>query len=121
MAYEPLALNAGDLRHSITIQAPSTTGDALGSSGQTWTDILSTRASIQAVTQRELTQDGQTVAQVTHVIKIRYPGSQFQIQSGQRACCGSLVFNIQTVENVLLRNRVIKLLCVAIDATSSNL
>ena len=119
MALDPLYLPAGSLRAAITIEAPSVVGDAFGASGGTWTPILSTRAAVQSITQRELTQDAQTVAQVTHLIKIRYPGSSIKIKSGQRIRCGTLIYNIQTVENVLLKNRVIKLLCVAIDATAS--
>lgn len=118
MAYDPLLLQPGSLRASITIEAPSVSGDAFGSGGGTWDAILNTRASIQAISQRELTQDAQTVAQVSHVIKIRYPGATVAITAGCRVLSGTAVYNIQTVENVLNRNRVIKLLCVAIDASS---
>lgn len=115
---DPLVLNPGDLRHSITIEAPSVAGDAFGSGGGTWQAILNTRASIQAITQRELTQDSQTVAQVTHIIKIRYPGATVSIMAGCRVLQGTAIYQVQTVENVQNRNRVVKMMCLAIDASS---
>jgi len=118
VTFDPLYLDPGSLRASITVETPSVSGDAFGSAGGTWDAILNTRASIQAISQREQTQDAQTVAQVTHIIKIRYPGSTVAITAGCRVWHGTACFNIQTVENIQDRNRVIKMMCVAVDGSS---
>src|SRR5512142_498970 len=100
MPLDPLYIQSGDLRNSVTIQAPSSTQDAYGQPTSTWTTLLTTRASIQASTQRETTESGNLVSQVTHIIKIRYPGSDIRIVSGQRVVADVRTYTIQAVDDV---------------------
>jgi SPP1 family predicted phage head-tail adaptor len=118
MALDPLDLPAGSLRHSITIQAPSSTRDASGQPSQTWTPILTTRAAIRALSAREQVQNNQIAAQSTHEIKIRWPGSAVRLVTGQRIVFGTTCFWIQDIDNILERNRVVRLTCLTVDSAS---
>lgn len=116
-----LYMPAGALRHAVTILAPSASADASGEPVQTWSTLMTTRASMRALTIREQVQDSQLVSQATHMILIRYVGNANRIVSGQRVVrvLGGDVFLIQGVDNVLYRNRVLKLTCLIIDAASN--
>jgi SPP1 family predicted phage head-tail adaptor len=118
MAYDPLILAAGDLRHSVSIQASSTSRDASGQLLQTWDTILTTHASIRSLTTRETVQDSQLVSQSTHMITIRYPGKSIRLVTGNKLVHGNNVYTIQEVDNVLSRNKVIQLRALVIDSDS---
>ena len=117
--FDPLFIAAGDLRHSVRIEAPSATQDAFGQPSSTWTTVLTTRASIQTLTPRETNENGNLVSQVVHQIKIRYPGRDIRIVSGQRVVGDTQTYRIQAVDDVQNRHRVLRLLCVVIDEASS--
>ena len=109
MLANPLSLPAGSLRHSIEIQSRSTTPDSFGQPIATWSTVLTPRASIDILTQRELYQADQLSGQVSHVITIRWPGILVQIVPGMQVVFGSHTYRIQTVDNVELRSRVVRL------------
>ena len=110
-----LALPAGSLRHSIAVQSLSTTPDSFGQPQRNWTTILVARASIEAVQAREMYQNGQFTGQVTHTITLRWPGASVTIAPGMQVVAHGQTYKIQTVENVLERNRVLQLMCLAIN------
>lgn len=115
----PLALDAGVLRHQITIQSQSTAQDPeTGEPSQVWNHVLTTMAAISTASSREMYQTGaagQFVAQVTHIVKIRWPGASIMIAGGMRVTLGTRTFAIQTVENVQERNRVVNLMCLEVN------
>ena len=122
MPWNPLLLPAGDLRHAITIQQPSTTRDAAGQTVSTWTTVLTTRAKIESTTSnayKELVQDGAIASQATDVFTLRWSGSSIDLKAGMRIQFGDNTYLVQAVDNVLRRNRVVKLFCMAIDADSN--
>jgi SPP1 family predicted phage head-tail adaptor len=112
---DPLSIPPGYLQHAIQLQAQSSTQDAFGQQLLTWNTILSCRAGIRMVQGREVYQTAQFVAQVTHCITFWYPGASIVIEGGQQVLFGKRAFNVQTVDNVLERNRVINLMCVEIN------
>jgi|SRR5579859_4140946 len=116
-----LYMPAGALRHPVIIFTPSASADASGAPIQAWTTLLTARASIRTLTTREALQDSQLVSDVTHIITLRYVGNANRIVSGQRVVrvIGGDVFLIQGVDNVLFRNRVLKLTCLIVDQTSN--
>lgn len=121
--FNPLAINPGELRHQITIQSQSTTRDpATGEPSSTWNDVLATRASIATVSSLERYQRGSAgefVAQVSHLVKIRWPGASYGLAGGMRVMFGMRTFVIQTVENVEERNRIVNLACLEVNGSSA--
>lgn len=109
---DPLAIEAGELRHSVTILQPSIT---MGTSGAqtTYTTFLSdVRAKIEAMRGTDIVKSGMQVTQTFLTVTIRYVSGitpQMQVQRH-----GGATYIIQSIENVLERNRVLKLLCLDI-------
>ena len=117
MAYDPLILAAGDLRHTITISAPSTAGDAFGASGSMYTPILTTRASFQQITAKTMYQTGALSSQATHKLRMRYR-SDVTIAAGHQVKYSSHTYRVVNVDNVMERNRVFELLLLEIGGQS---
>lgn len=107
----PYILNAGDLRNSITIQAPVATPGSFGRSvtPTSWTTVRTTRAAISTAGGKEVAAAAQLVSDVTHVVRIRYTSTQ--ILPGYRVLYGSRVLTVEFVENVQEQNRVLRLVC----------
>ena len=120
MPANPLYIDIGSLRHKITIQAqnPAMRDDAGQPIPGDWTDVLTTLASIRSATARETVADAQLAAQATYIIMLRWPGSSVRIVTGQRVVFGTSTYLVQDVDNILQRNRVVKLTCLEIDGDS---
>ena len=112
---DPLTLNPGELRHTVQVQQQGTEQTATGAPVDAWSTVLTAVAAIATLSSREVYQASQFTAEVSHVITIRWPGSSVTIQGGQRVVFGSRFFKLQTVENVLERNRVLRLHCLEIN------
>lgn len=114
-----LVIPTGAMRNQIAIQSQSTAQDPeTGEPSQVWNDVLTTMAAISTASSREMYQTGaagQFVAQVTHIVKIRWPGASVMIAGGMRVMLGTRIFAIQTVENVQERNRVVNLMCLEVN------
>jgi len=110
---DPCALAAGDLRHSINILAPTSyTSGASGMVPVYTTAFSGVRAKLDPVRGIELIRSGQDVSQVFITVTIRYmPGITTQMQV--QAYHGT--YRIQSIENVLERNRVLKLMCIGVS------
>jgi SPP1 family predicted phage head-tail adaptor len=115
MVFDPLYIQSGTLRNAVTIKSPTSTVDVYGQPSNTWGTVLSTKAAIKGVTQREVTESGNLIGQTAYTITIRYPGSGFNITSGQRVVGDTQTYLIQSVEDVMNRHRLLNLLCVVID------
>jgi head-tail adaptor len=120
MAYDPLAIDAGQLRHQITITVPN--AGERNSFGQTTpsesTTVLTTWAKIESTTgaaYKQLIQSGVISSQTTHLITMRWPGSSVQIGPNMNVVFGDQTYLVQGVDNVLQRNRVVRLFCQVID------
>jgi SPP1 family predicted phage head-tail adaptor len=113
MAYDPLILPAGHLRHSITISSPSPAGDAFGASGNTWIPILTTRASLRQITAKTMYQTGAISTQATHSLRMRYR-SDIAIAAGYQVAYSTHTYRVVSVDNVLERSRVYELLLLEI-------
>lgn len=120
---DPLVLNAGELRHSITIQASNKAQrDGYGQPVETWTPILTTRAKImstQGASYKDAFAQNALANQSTKLITIRYPGDAIIIQPGQRLIHKNDLYAIQDVDNVLERNRVLRIACMQVQSTSN--
>lgn len=118
---DPLIIPSGALRNAIQIQAQTAGAqDANGQPTGTWNPVLTCFAAIETDNMREVFQEG-FVSQVIHKISIRWPGPTVPILASMRVVVDpvpggqSSVYEIQAVENVQQRNRVVKLTCLEID------
>lgn len=115
-----LIINSGELRHSIQVQQQTNAPDGTtGAPSQAWVPVLTTMAKISTARSSEVFQAAQFSAQVSHVIKIRWPGAAVTLAGGMQVVFGSRVFKLQTVENVLERNRVVLLHCLEINGVQA--
>jgi SPP1 family predicted phage head-tail adaptor len=114
MPLDPLILDVGTMRHSITIQAPSTTRDAFGQSGTTWEPVIQTRASIKQTTARTLYMSGVLSAEASHILRMRY-NRNITLAAGYQVLYGPHLYTIVNVDNVQERNRVWELLLLEVD------
>jgi SPP1 family predicted phage head-tail adaptor len=112
---DPLAIDAGRLRHPIQIQSLLQTQSATGALTDSWQTVHQTMAAIDTMSSREVWSASQFTEEVTHVVTIRWPGSTISIQGGQQILFGPRTFKLQTVENVQERNRVLILHCLEIN------
>lgn len=109
---DPLVLPAGDLRHSVTLLQQQATTDEAGSVVN-WVSFASVRAAIEPVSGMELIQAGVDATQTYLTLKIRYiPG----VTAAMRVQATNGTYVIASVENVLERNRVLKLTCLGVGA-----
>lgn len=118
---DPLIIPSGAKRNAIQIQArTSGTQDANGQPSGNWNTVLSCFAAIETIRTGEQFQEG-FVSQVVHKISINWPGPSIPILTNMRVVVDpvpggqSSMYEIQAVENVQQRNRVVKLTCLEID------
>jgi head-tail adaptor len=117
--FDPTIFQPGELRHNITIQSPSTTRDASGQTGSTWTTVLETRASIEStssLTFKWSFQNSVLAASVSDCLKMRYPA--VDIVPGMQVVWGDQAYLVQDVDDVQRRHRVLVLACVGVDVGS---
>ena len=114
-AFKQLVVDAGELRHIVTIQKPSGAGDSFGQSVApiAWDFVRMTRAAIFTAGGRETSDAAQIISDVSHVVKIRWTSDL--IKPGYRLLVKGRFFTVSYVENVLERDRVLLLYCREID------
>ncbi len=118
---DPLAIPAGLLRHQVTIQKPSATQDTMGSPTTSWQTVLTTFASVEDALSAEgmdRMSEGwySPAAQVTHVVRMRWPGASVTLAAGYQVLFSGRALKVQYVTNVQQRNRVIVLGCIEVNA-----
>ncbi|MEN6473766.1 MAG: phage head closure protein [Syntrophaceae bacterium] len=85
-------MNTSELKHQITIQAPSLTPDGSGGFTTTWTaKAANIWAAIWPVSAKETIKNGQVSGEITHRIRIRY---RRDVQADWRVKFGNRYFNI---------------------------
>jgi SPP1 family predicted phage head-tail adaptor len=119
---DPLYIQAGELRHQIQIQAPSSSRDSAGQQISTWNVVLNTRAKIEGSnsrTYKESFANNAFASQSTDILTIRWPGGAVTIEPDMRVIFGDNTYLIQAVDNVQHRNRKVVLACIMIDEDSN--
>lgn len=112
----PISIPAGAKRHFIQVQQLNTADGPTG--GQTSADptiVLSCMAAINTLSEREAFQTGQFSSQVTHRVSIDWPGPSITITGGMQVVFVARLFQVQVVDNVQERNRVLHLMCLEIN------
>jgi SPP1 family predicted phage head-tail adaptor len=103
-------MRAGKLRHKIIIQRKSTaiTRGDYGEETQGWTTFKELHAEIDPPKSREFFATGQTQAEVTTRVRIRYIPN---IEPTMRVKFGSRYMNINSIINPDERNRELIMMC----------
>lgn len=84
-------MRAGMLRHRVTLQRFQQGQDAYGGPVETWEDVATVWASLEAVSGREFFASQQVQSEVTHKVTIRFrPG----VAADMRIVYGGRVFGI---------------------------
>lgn len=65
-------MNAGPLRDRITIQSFTESQSSSGAAVLTWSDVVTVWAEVRAATGYERFRTGTEIAQISHMIRIRY-------------------------------------------------
>jgi SPP1 family predicted phage head-tail adaptor len=101
-------MEAGELRHRITVQKKVVTRDTYGAETITWTTHCKAYAAILPLVGREFLEARQTQAEMITKMRIRY---QAGIEPEMRVLWGSRTYDIQSVIHVEERQREIVLMC----------
>jgi SPP1 family predicted phage head-tail adaptor len=92
-------LPAGILRESVTIQSPTEARNSLGESTQTWSDLTTRRAMIEAISYTELERRGQIGGSVSYTVRMRYvPGLTGQMRLRWDSRDGRILYVSSAVE-----------------------
>lgn len=103
-------MNAGRLRHPITIQTVTRTVLPSGLTEETsWADTYFLWASIEPISGRERFFADRVESDITHRIRCRWPGDP--ITSEMRVVYGSRTFDIESVINKEERDIEYELMC----------
>ena len=84
-------MRAGMLRHSVTLQRFQQGQDAYGGPVETWEDVATVWASLEAMSGREFFASQQAQSEVTQRIRIRY---RADVTADMRVIHNGKVFNI---------------------------
>jgi SPP1 family predicted phage head-tail adaptor len=87
-------MQAGKLRHRITIQQLIDGQDEIGQPAQTWSDVATVWADIRHKSGSEAIKADQVTSTVQASIRIRY---RTGINAGMRAVHGATVYDIKSV------------------------
>lgn len=101
-------MEAGKLRHRITIQQRSSTQDSYGQPLVAWTDVATVWCAIDPLSGRELLAAEAVQSEITHKVVMRYRSG---INAKMRVLYGSRIFDIQNVLDENERHRTLTLLC----------
>jgi head-tail adaptor len=121
---DPCVINPGELRHPITIQKPSRTGDSRGKSvtPAAWDDVLNTHAKIDGtgtLAYRASFANNALASTSTDMITLRFPGVSVVIKPNMRIVFGTNIFLVQAVDNVQHRNRILRIACMQVSPDSN--
>lgn len=102
-------MQAGKLRHRLTIQEPTTALDQYGEAVKTWSTVATVWGSIEPLRMQEYFEAQQTQAKATHKIEVRYVQG---ISSTYRVMLGARIFEVTAVLNPQERNERLQMLAV---------
>jgi len=101
-------MRAGKLRHRIAIQQETATQDIYGAEVKTWTTKKELWAEIDPPKSREFFATGQTQAEVTTRVRIRYLPN---VTPNMRIKFGTRYLNINSIINPDERNKELIMMC----------
>lgn len=106
-------MNAGRLRHSITIEQKTPLVDELGDEQAfSWDSYCSRRASVQPLRGREYFAAAQEQTELSHKVILRADSTTLGITAAMRVNYGGRLLDIEAVININERGRWLELMCV---------
>jgi SPP1 family predicted phage head-tail adaptor len=102
-------MQAGRLRHRVTLQSYSESLSALGEPLKTWTDLATVWADVSPERGKEAIAAMQINASVMHRVRIRYREG---LTPKMRVVFGTRTLQVEAVLNVDERDRELLLVCV---------
>ncbi len=91
-------INAGSLRHRVTVQQPPATKDGYGRRSGPWSDVATVSASIEEKAGTESDVANQLIATGQVVITIRFPRS-WTLTTKMRFKFGDRFFEVGSIQN----------------------
>lgn len=101
-------MEAGKLRHRVTIKSKSATRDTFGGEVITWTTYATVWAAVEPLTGREWLEGRQPTAEVTTRIRIRYRSG---ITPEMQAVYGAHTYDILAVVQPEENRQELQLMC----------
>jgi SPP1 family predicted phage head-tail adaptor len=106
-------MQAGKLRHRITIQEPVTARNNYGEAITTWTAVATVWASVEPLSGREFFAAEHVQSEVTHRVRMRW---QSGITPDMRVLFEGRVLKIEAVINYSERRTDLQLMCQEVAA-----
>jgi len=103
-------MQAGRLRHQVTIKYKETTQNDLGEEVIVWTDLVTVWAGVEPLRGREYMDSRQAQADVDTRIRMRYQEG-VTVRPSHRVYFGSRVYEVISVIDPQERNRDLQLMC----------
>lgn len=101
-------MQAGRLRHRITIQEPVVARNGFNEAITTWSNVATVWASVEPISGREFFAAEHVQSEITHRVRLRYrPG----VTSEMRVSFGGRYLQIESVIDVRERNAEMQLMC----------
>lgn len=111
-------MRAGQLRHSVTLQRPGGTQDALGQRVTTWTDVATVNAKVEPLTGRDAFLARQMQASTTHRVTMRWMAVLRDMDASWRVLWAQpdgrdprLLILSEPPKDIDERDRVLELMC----------
>jgi len=101
-------LQAGSLNRQVTFQQRGTTLDSFGQQSETWTTVLTARASVEPLSGSELVSAGAQIGETMVTVIVRYRPT---ITQALRLTYQGAVYNIISVVDDFARHRKLTMLC----------
>ena len=105
-------MQAGKLRHRVTLQRLTGDRGPAGGVNDAWADIGIRWASVRPLTGREWTAAAAANTQVSHDVMLRHDSLTTTLTPRDRLIFESRIFDIQAAIDVEERGREIRLMCV---------
>jgi SPP1 family predicted phage head-tail adaptor len=101
-------MQAGKLRHRVTIQQATETRNTLGEAIKTWSTVATVYASVEPIRGREFFAAEQVQSEISHRVRMRYRSG---LAPRMRLLYGSRMLQIEAVIDVEERHRETQLMC----------
>ena len=107
-------ISAGELRHRIQIQSPSTLQDSVGQPTTEWTTYYTCWAKIATAKGQFTFQGSEFTSKTTYLISMRYQ-PRVPVAVSDRVLFNGEVYEIEFIDNVRQLNRELLLTCHVIN------
>lgn len=101
-------MQAGKLRHRVTIQEQSTARDTFGQRVDTWTTVATVWASVEPLQGREFLDGRSLEAEISLRVRMRYRSG---VEPTMRLSWGGRIFEIVAITSTEERGRELVLMC----------